>query len=85
MTSLNAEQSQAVHEAAGAPVHVIDPATQETYVLLRGDLYERIKAYLAAEEEFDPRDAYEAFGQVAGPAGWDDPAMDVYEQYRKPS
>ena len=45
-----------------------DPRTNETYVLVRADTYERMRAILDG---------------AAKRVGWDDPALDAYEQYRK--
>jgi hypothetical protein len=50
------------------PVHVLDPKTNETYVLVRADAYARMRAFI---------DGY------TRRAGWDDPELDVYEKYRK--
>ena len=49
------------------PPRVLNPLTRETFVLVRQDQYELMRKI------------------VDGPnrRGWDDPALDVYEQYRK--
>ena len=52
------------------PAQAIDPKANETYVLIRADVYERMRRML------------DGFAQRAG---WDDPELDVYEKYRKPS
>ena len=66
MIDLTEQQRQ---ELSGPePVRVRDPNTDETYVLVRADIYERMRAII---------DGY------TRRAGWDDPALDVYEQYRK--
>ena len=49
------------------PVRVRDPETNETYVLVREDAYRKMR---------------EVIDGVTRRAGWDDPALDVYEQYR---
>lgn len=51
------------------PIQVVNPATNETYVLVRSDLFDRMKRIVDGH---------------AARAGWDDPALNVYEQYRKP-
>jgi hypothetical protein len=48
-------------------VRARDPKTNETYVLVRAELYERMRAII---------DGY------TRRAGWDDPELDVYEKYR---
>ena len=50
------------------PASLCDPRTGETYVLVRADQYERMRAILA---------------RATKRVGWDDPALDAYEQYRK--
>jgi hypothetical protein len=56
----------------------LDPETQETYVLVRKDVYDRVKGLLYDDGEFPIRDAYPLMDEVAAKAGWDDPAMDIY-------
>ncbi len=46
---------------------VLNPETQEVYFLVRKDVYERMCRIVDA----------------ASRRGWDDPELDVYEQYRK--
>ena len=66
MIELTEEQLQAL-EKGEKPPRVVNPRTQETFVLLSTEVYERVCRI------------------VAGPNrnGWDDPELDVYEQYRK--
>jgi hypothetical protein len=73
MIELTQEQRQEL-EAAG-PVAV---QTNTTYVLVRKDVYERIKGLLSDEEW--PQDAYRAAMEVFARDGWDDPRMDVYDE-----
>jgi hypothetical protein len=47
------------------PVEVRDPDTNEVYVLLRKDVYERVRRIV---------------GEVNERADWDDPAFDVYDR-----
>jgi hypothetical protein len=66
MIELTAEQQRELDSAQPACAH--DPRTDETYVLVRADVYERMRAII---------DGY------TRRAGWDDPELDVYERYRK--
>jgi hypothetical protein len=54
-------------ETAKGPLRLVNPHTQHTFVLIRQDIYEKLCRY------------------VEGPNrnGWDDPELDVYEQFRK--
>jgi hypothetical protein len=67
MIELTQEQRRALNEG-DAPPTVVDPETKETYVLVRADVYARFRAVADG---------------VARRAGWDDPALDEYERYRK--
>jgi hypothetical protein len=69
MLELTPEQRRALVESA-APPSVVDPDTKQEYVLVRADDYARLRAIADG---------------IAKRAGWDDPALDVYESYRKSS
>ncbi|HZY85882.1 MAG TPA: hypothetical protein VFE78_13690 [Gemmataceae bacterium] len=66
MIDLTEEQRQELDKPE--PVRLRDPQTNEAYVLVRADVYERMRAVI---------DGY------TRRAGWDDPELDVYEKYRK--
>ena len=66
MIELTQEQHAALN--GESPARVRDPQTNEAYVLVRADLYERMRKIVDG---------------TTRRAGWDDPALDVYEQYRK--
>lgn len=74
MTRLTRKQSSAVRAAAETPPRIVDPATNTEYVLLRADVYERVRHLFD-----DPAaDAFMAQIESAAAAGWDDPTLDVY-------
>jgi hypothetical protein len=73
MTTLTPEQRQEIQNAGGEPVRITDPETQTEYVLLKADVYDRIRA--SAD---DTRAAYPLAMKVLGRDGWDDPQMDEY-------
>jgi hypothetical protein len=75
---LTDQQRQAVAAAGDAPPSVVDPVTKAAYVLVRAEVYERVKALLAAD--FDPREAYAAVDE-AFREDWDDPKMAEYDRY----
>jgi hypothetical protein len=66
MIELTEEQRQELDKPEHA--RACDPKTKETYVLVRADVYERMRSVI---DGFTRR------------AGWDDPELDVYERYRK--
>ena len=55
------------------------PAARTTYVLIREEVYARVKMLLdeEASNQF-LRDMYPHVMEVFGREGWDDPAMDIY-------
>jgi hypothetical protein len=56
MVELSAEQRQALVQHQRGPVRLVDPHTNEAFVLLRADEYERLLAYDASpwtDEEMD--------------------------------
>ena len=65
----------------GNPLRISSSATHAELVLLRADQFDRLQKILD-EEGFEVETAYRAFCRAVGPE-WDDPALDVYEQYRK--
>ena len=66
MIDLTEEQQRELGKAE--PAKLRDPHTNETYVLVRAEVYERMRIIIDG---------------VTKRAGWDDPALDAYEQYRK--
>lgn len=75
------DQRQALDAQGGSPVYVVDARTNARYVLLREEQYEGLKGLLADDEAADPRELYPLTAKSAGAAGWDDPEMDVYNDY----
>jgi hypothetical protein len=63
MIELTTEQVRAVETSANPP-EMVNPRTGEAFILLRKDIYERIRQVIAETNER---------------ADWDDPAFDVYQ------
>jgi hypothetical protein len=78
-TNLSDDLRHALEQGVG-PVRLVDAATNEHYVIMRADQYERAKA-LFEEDESHPRAVYPFVEQSFGKAGWDQPEMDVYNDY----
>jgi len=79
---LSYDLRQAV-DANGTPLKIIDPRTGNVYVLVSQPVFERVRSLLAD----DLTETYAAQMESAMRAGWDDPAMDEYndyDQHRKP-
>ncbi len=80
MSTLSDDQRQDLLTHQGSPVPVVDEKTKKVYYLISSDQFERVRALLV-EEEFDAREIYPLIAKTAGDAGWNDPAMDVYDNY----
>jgi hypothetical protein len=77
MIELTEEQVQALENLEATPPRLVNPRTNETFVLLRVDEYERLKG-----DEYDDspwtREELQALAWEAGKqAGWED--MDEYD------
>jgi hypothetical protein len=77
---LSPEQASALAAQPGEPLEVIDDHSHARYVLLPAEQFERIKALVGADD-FDIKESYAAQEQVLKKAGWDDPELDVYNDY----
>ena len=64
MLELTDQQAQAVEQ--GEPPVLLNPKTREEFVLVRKQVFDRLRKWMAPLNR-----------------GWDDPALDVYEHYRK--
>ncbi|MCA6502704.1 MAG: hypothetical protein ACK5VA_14940 [Pseudanabaena sp.] len=79
MIELTLEQRQAVGKQGEMPPRAIDPDTDTTYVLIPEAVYARFKALLIEEQNSQFLDEmYLPTMEVFGREGWDDPAMDIY-------
>ena len=52
-TGLTAEQRRLIEEAGDRPVRIEDPELHQAYVLIRADLYERVRDVLEPGSIFD--------------------------------
>jgi hypothetical protein len=53
MATITPEQRQLVEQAGDVPVRLADAETHQEYVILRADVYDRMR-HLLEEEEIDP-------------------------------
>jgi len=72
MIELTEQQMRALEDPDASPPRVVNPRTNETFVLIRADEYKRLK-----DDEYDDspwtRDELEAVAWEAGKiAGWED-------------
>jgi hypothetical protein len=81
MPTLPPELRQALDEHPDAPVRLVDERTNTEYVLLNAAVYERVRALFEEVPLTVPEQV--ALLRAAGDrAGWDDPEMDVYDNFR---
>ncbi|MDA1014965.1 MAG: hypothetical protein O3A00_11015 [Planctomycetota bacterium] len=84
---LTNEIRQALNASPGEPVTFEDEQSHEKYVLLPMGTYQRFYN-IFRDDTFDVADTYAAQNAVAATSGWDDPEMDIYDDYdanRNPS
>ena len=78
---LSDEMRQAMQEHPGAAVKVVDEATKATVWLVSDEAYQRVRPLIDPDDELNIEETYAAQEEVAREAGWDDPAMDVYNDH----
>jgi hypothetical protein len=79
MIELTDQQWQALK--AENPPRVVAPHSKETFVLVLEETYYQMKALL--EEHLDISGAYPHMDAIAAKQGWDDAAMDIYNDFAK--
>ena len=78
MGILTQEQRAQLKQCGGRPFELIDPESNEHYVVIRADEYERLRAFLGDQE---PRELYPALHRALRDEGWDDPQLNDYNRY----
>jgi hypothetical protein len=79
MIELTVHQQEAVASQKEIPPRVLDPTTNIKYVLVRAEVYDRVREMVdLGEGDQFVRDMTPHVMEVFGRAGWDDPAMDIY-------
>lgn len=73
--NLTAEQLKLLE--GGRELRVIDPKTQIECVVIRADVYDRVKGLMP---DLDPHETYPAVDEVMG-EDWNDPKMAEYDDY----
>jgi hypothetical protein len=60
---------------------VIDPRTKKIYVLVRKDVFDRIKGLLYDDNDWTADEQLRLLAESGKRAGWDDPGMEEYDNY----
>ena len=85
MIELTLEQRQAVAREEETPPRVVDPVSQARYVLVREEVFDRVRRLFDADDDSQfARDLTPHVLELFGREGWDDPAMDVYNDLDPP-
>lgn len=79
MIELNEQQRQQL--AGGAAIDVTDPDTSIPYVLMRKDVYDRVKQWLFDDSDWTEEEMRQALARASAANGWDEPGMDAYDRY----
>lgn len=79
MIELTAEQRQQLE--SGKVVEVVDPQTAQAFVLLRKELYERMRCLLYDDSEWTEDELRLLLAHSAKANGWNEPGMDAYDRY----
>ena len=73
---LTDDQRLAIEQGGGSPIYIVDPATNSSYVLLRADDYEKMKAQPDVD---DVSSMYPLLADIS-PEDWED--VSHYEERR---
>lgn len=79
MIELTEQQRQ--ERSAPEPI-AVDPQTNAKYVLVRQDIYRRLKA-LIAKDEYDPDEGAAYINEIMAEDDAKDPYLEGYQQYGK--
>ena len=61
------------------PVRLTDLETATEYVVVRADLFDRLKGFVFTDEPLSADEQQALLARAGLRAGWDDPAMDTYK------
>jgi hypothetical protein len=70
------------HELNAPEPVAIDPQTRQTYVLVRREVYERLKTLLALDD-YDPEEGAGFINEVMAEDDARDPYLESYQHYGK--
>jgi hypothetical protein len=79
MIELTEEQRQQLE--SGQAVDVSDPKTTQNFVILRKDVYERVRHLLFDDSDWTNDELRLMLARSAKENGWDEPGMDAYDRY----
>ena len=80
MIKLTKELQQAVQEANGQPIRLVDPKTNLEYVVLPAEIFDRVQHVFCDANPLTIEEQRALLVQVGLSVGWDDPQMDAYNE-----
>ena len=81
MIELTQEQFRQLRHANGSAIRIADPEAQREYVILPAEVYDRLKSLLYNDGDWTSEEQLRLLADSGNRAGWDDPEMDVYDNY----
>jgi hypothetical protein len=81
MLELTEQQRRQLQRANGGVVRLRDPEAAREYVILPAELYDRLRSMLYDDSDWTPEEQLRILAESGKRAGWDDPGMDVYDNY----
>ena len=78
MPTLTAEQRKLLTQPSDEPLRLMDPDTNQEYVLVEAEVYDQLRSSM---NDINPRDLYPALHKALAAEGWDDAKMDDYNRY----
>jgi hypothetical protein len=79
MFDLTEEQRRQLE--SGQAIDVTDPQTAQRYVVLRKDVYERVRQLLYDDSDWTDDELRLLLARSAKENGWEEPGMDAYDRY----
>ncbi len=79
MIELSEEQRRQLD--SGRAVDVSDTETSQRYVILKRDVFERVRGLLFDDSEWTDEESRLMLARSAQDNGWDEPGMDAYDRY----
>ncbi|MDE0009799.1 MAG: hypothetical protein OXU36_01560 [Candidatus Poribacteria bacterium] len=80
MMKLTKELQEAIQDANGQPIRLVDPKTHLEYVVLPAEIFDRVQHVFSDANPLTIEEQRALLVQVGLSVGWDDPAMDVYNK-----
>ncbi len=80
MITLTEELQQAVQDANKQPIRLVDPNTDLEYVVLPAEIFDKVQHVFYDANPLTIEEQRALLVQVGLSVGWNDPAMDVYNE-----